>query len=408
MVCDFITTHYLLQDDSDDIEKIKSKYDLNINKLRAIRREVVRNTAHSLIKAVKDSNLEDLNTMFLDFSNWVPLNVKIIDEDLYYDAMDHYLNIIKNPLSIIQTQYEDITKIKSYITKSKITTETIIESYKNYVSYSEYFTESFDLITDDEIRKFILRNLSSANEMVKQTKLMQMKFNQEDIPFEIPDIFEERRIDKSIFESFNIIKIANYWNFPMITSEFVSQESFALDIKKSIDKAESTFDFNKLKPGFEIKENSPTAIWYLAILHAYCDGVFDKTDNLLLVNTLKICLGVTAAINKIESDQSDDYFEQVNHDNDLLMNFLKNKLFKIKKITDVEFWDAYLEASDKITDPDLQDFAIAICVWVAQVETADIQNKAIGKLSLLWGRFSQEATSSWLNEINAYASGDKG
>ena len=408
MVCDFIAARYLLQEDSDDIEKIKNKYDLNINKLRAIRREVVRNTAHSLIKAVKDSNLEDLNTMFFDFNNIVPLNVKIIDEDLYYDAIDHYLNIIKNPLSIIQTQYEDITKIKSYITKNKITIETFIKSYKDYVSYSEYFTESFDLITDDEIRKFILMNLSSTNEMAKQSELTQMKFNEEDIPFDIPDIFE-RRIENSILESFNIIKIMNYWNFPMITSEFVSQESFALDIKKSTDKAESTFDFNKLKPGFEIQENSPAAIWYLAILHAYCDGVFDKTDNLLLVNTLKICLGVTAAINKIvESGQSDDYFEQVNHDNDLLMNFLKNKLFKIKKITDVEFWDAYIEASDKITDPDLQDFAIAICVWVAQVETADIQNKAIGKLRLLWGRFSQEATSSWLNEINAYASGDKG
>jgi len=38
----------------------------------------------------------------------------------------------------------------------------------------------------------------------------------------------------------------------------------------------------------------------------------------------------------------------------------------------------------------------------------EYQNKAIGKLRLLWGRFSQEATSSWLNEINAYASGDKG
>ena len=104
MVCDFIAARYLLQEDSDDIEKIKNKYDLNINKLRAIRRDVVRNTAHSLMQAEKDSNLEDLNTMFFDFNNIVPLNVKIIDEDLYYNAIDHYLNIIKNPLSIIQTQ----------------------------------------------------------------------------------------------------------------------------------------------------------------------------------------------------------------------------------------------------------------------------------------------------------------
>ena len=206
MVCDFIAAHYLLQEDSDDIEKVKNKYDLNINKLRAIRREVVRNTAHSLMQAEKDSNLEDLNAMFFDFNNIVPLNVKIIDEDFYYQAIDHYLNIIKNPLSIIQTQYEDITKIKSYITKNKITTETFIESYKNYVSYSEYFTESFDSITDDEIRKFILRNLSSTNEMAKQSKLTQMKFNEKDIPFDIPDIFE-RRIENSILESFNIIKI---------------------------------------------------------------------------------------------------------------------------------------------------------------------------------------------------------
>ena len=74
--------------------------------------------------------------MFFDFNNIVPLNVKIIDEDFYYQAIDHYLNIIKNPLSIIQTQYEDITKIKSYITKNKITIETFIKSYKDYVSYS--------------------------------------------------------------------------------------------------------------------------------------------------------------------------------------------------------------------------------------------------------------------------------
>ena len=80
MVCDFIAARYLLQEDSDDIEKIKNKYDLNINKLRAIRRDVVRNTAHSLMQAEKDSNLEDLNTMFFDFNNIVPLNVKIIDE----------------------------------------------------------------------------------------------------------------------------------------------------------------------------------------------------------------------------------------------------------------------------------------------------------------------------------------
>ena len=347
--------------------------------------------------------------MLFDFNSVVPLNIKIIDDDLYfYNTIDHYINIIESPLSVIKSQYEDINKIKTYITKNKITTETIIKSYKNYVSYSDYFIECFDLITDDEIQKFILRNLRSTNEMSKQTMLMTMRFNQDDIPFDIPDPFDDRRIELSIFESFNAIKIINYWDMSMFNSEFVNKDLFRVDINKSIDKTKSSSDFNKLKPNFEIKENSPTAIWYLAILHAYCDGEFDETDNLLLVNTMKICLAVTAKINEIKSDKYNDYFEEFSHDNELLMNFLNNDLSKVAKITDVEFWDAYLEASDKITDPDLQDFVIAICVWVAQVETADIQDKAIGKLSMLWDRFSQDVTSNWLYEINAYATGDKG
>ena len=404
-----VAAHYASQNDSYDIDKIKSEYGLNIDKFRAIRRDVVRNTAHNLIKAEKNSNLEELNTMLFDFNSVIPLNIKIIDDDLYfYNTIDHYLNIIESSLSVIKSQYEDINKIKTYITKNEITTETIIKSYKNYVSYSDYFIECFDLITDDEIQKFILRNLLSTNEMSKQTTLMTMRLNQDDIPFDIPDPFDERRIELSIFESFNVIKIINYWDLSMFNSEFVNKDLFRVDINKSIDKTKSSSDFNKLKPNFEIIENSPTAIWYLAILHAYCDGEFDETDNLLLVNTMKICLAVTAKINKIKRDKYSDYFEKFSHDNELLMNFLNNDLSKVGKITDVEFWDAYLEASDKITDPDLQDFVIAICVWVAQVETADIQDKAIGKLSMLWDKFSQDVTSNWLYEINAYATGDKG
>ena len=84
------------------------------------------------------------------------------------------------------------------------------------------------------------------------------------------------------------------------------------------------------------------------------------------------------------------------------------KINTITKLTDIELWDAYLSAADKITNPDLQDLSIAICVWVAQVSNADIQNKAIGKLIMEWHRYSNDATSYWIDEINAYASGEKG
>ena len=35
------------------------------------------------------------------------------------------------------------------------------------------------------------------------------------------------------------------------------------------------------------------------------------------------------------------------------------------------------EYADKITNPDLQDLTIAICVWVAQVSNTDIQKEIL-------------------------------
>ena len=354
------------------------------------------------------STLFELDDLFMGHNaSPFPMNIKILDDELYYaDHIDHYLNIIESPLSVIKEQYSDIGKIKSFITNNKITTKKFIEMFEEFISYSKYFKESFDMIDDIKIRNFIIFNIETINLMANNTAHSIMRFNQEDINFEVPDPFDGNRINKSILESFNIIKVQNYWSSLNIKSEFVDVNEFKIDISKKSKESKKQYDFDKLKPNFDIKENSVTAIWYLALLHAYCDGIIDKTDNYLLVNTLKVCLYTTAVVHEI--DNFENYVNQSSKDNDRLMDFVENNINNITKLTDIELWDAYLSAADKITNPDLQDLSIAICVWVAQVSNADIQNKAIGKLIMEWHRYSNDATSYWIDEINAYASGEKG
>ena len=354
------------------------------------------------------STLFDLDDLFMEHnSSAFPMNIKILDDDLYFaDDIDHYLNIIESPLSVIKEKYSEIDKIKSLITNIKISKKEFMRMLKEYISYSKYFMESFDMIDDSKIRNFITSNLETTNSMANDLAHSIMKLNQEDIAFSVPDPLNGRRIGKSILESFNILKIKNYWSSLDIKSEFFDTQELGIDVSKNSKESKKYYNFNKLKPNFDVKENSVTAIWYLALLHAFSDGIFDKTDNLLLVNTLKVCLYTTAAVHKV--DNFDSYVNESSKDNDLLMDFVKNKINNIDRLSDVELWDAYLSAADKITNPDLQDLTIAICVWVAQVSNTDIQNKALGKLIMEWHRYSNDATSYWLDEINAFASGEKG
>ena len=397
--------------DHEEFSKLINKIhdDHNLDQLCHIRRDVHRNIAGSLIEASENSStLFDLDDLFMEHnSSAFPMNIKILDDDLYFaDDIDHYLNIIESPLSVIKEKYSDIDKIKSFITNNKITKKQFMRMLKEYISYSKYFMESFDMIDDAKIRNFITSNLETTNSMANDIAHSIMKLNQEDIAFSVPDPLNGRRIGKSILESFNILKIKNYWSSLDIKSEFFDTQELGIDVSKNSKESKKYYNFNKLKPNFDVKENSVTAIWYLALLHAFSDGIFDKTDNLLLVNTLKVCLYTTAAVHKV--DNFDSYVNESSKDNDLLMDFVKNKINNIDRLSDVELWDAYLSAADKITNPDLQDLTIAICVWVAQVSNTDIQNKALGKLIMEWHRYNNDTTSYWLDEINAFASGEKG
>ncbi len=415
VVFDSIFEFYILQrgitNDTEEILKLNNELENehNLSQLSHIRRDVYRNIADSLReKEENSSTLFELDSLFMEHNSSVfPMNIRILDDNLYYaDEIDHYLHIIETPLSVIRDQYSDIVKIKSFITNNKVTTKEFISMFKESTSYSKYFMDSFDMIDDIDIKNFITSTLETTNSNANQLSNMVLNMHQKDIQFEAPNPLDGRRICKSILESFNILKIRNYWSSLDIRSEFIDGNEFSIEIIQNLKESEKQYDFKKLKPNFEIKENSVTAIWYLVLLHAFSDGAIDKTESLLLVNTLKVCLYTTASVHQVED--FDNYVKESTKDNDLLMDFVKNEITKINKLSDIELWDAYLSAADKITDPNLQDLTIAICVWVAQKSNTDLQHKGVGKLVLEWHKYSDSATARWLEEIQAFASGEKG
>ena len=90
------------------------------------------------------------------------------------------------------------------------------------------------------------------------------------------------------------------------------------------------------------------------------------------------------------------------------MDYRTNKLSSISKVELSELWEAYHCAADKITNPELHAFAIAICVWISQGDLSERQNQGIGILSFRWNQFDNDLIMFWLDEINAYAKGEKG
>tara|TARA_B100000780_G_scaffold224190_1_gene163322 strand:- start:187 stop:384 length:198 start_codon:yes stop_codon:yes gene_type:complete len=63
------------------------------------------------------------------------------------------------------------------------------------------------------------------------------------------------------------------------------------------------------------------------------------------------------------------------------MDYQTNKLSFIPEVQVSELWEAYHCVPDKITDPELHAFTIAICVWISKGDLSEIQNQGIGKLS---------------------------
>ena len=328
MLQENLVNMFLTSDDLDitekNIELVKNSYDLSIEKLRKIKREVTRNTAYLLLNSEVDQKIRDLNSLLIkDRDKFQISSVNIMNEDLWFEEeIDYIFHIIEYPLAELEDQYGDIEDIKTFITENNITKNEIVQAYKDYAIYDDYFKECFDKINDFQIKKFILRRIADLNFMTLGMVTNTMEVYKEYIPFEIPNFMDENRLKKSIFEIFNLKKVNNYWGMHESFSVFVDDDAFSLDIDTQSRDIQSTYDFMKLKPDLSIKLNSPTAIWYQAILHAFCTGEFNETQNLMLVNTMKITIGTTASINKIGSNDFSQYFEQSSEELHLLVKLV--------------------------------------------------------------------------------------
>ena len=411
---DYLVNIFLTSDDLDisleNIELVKDKYGLSKEKLRQIKREVTRNTAYALLNNEIDQRIIDLNLLLTKNRDACQISsVNIINDALWFDEeIDYIFHIIEYPLSELEDQYGDIEEIKTFIEENEITKEDIVDAYKAYATYDSYFKECFDLITDFELKNLILARIADLNYNTLSLVATTMGMYEEYIPFEIPSFMDENRLKKSIFEIFNLKKAENYWSMHESYSVFSGEDAFDLDIDAQSQDVESTYDFIKLKPDLEIASNSPTAIWYQAILHAFCTGEFNERQNLLLVNTMKITLGTTASINSVEVDDFSEYSEQYGEELNLLLELITEKFSNLSSLTDIELWDAYLEASDKITDPTLRNFTLAVCSWIAQETDAELQDLGMGKLVKMWNAYSYGEHQEWYEEILAYANGEKG
>ena len=397
------------EEDSNKIIDIINEFKISNNilpsQLREIRRDVFRNIASELASLYdRCPELIELHNIFTEYDLF-PVNIKIKNEDLYLDSIEHYLRIINSPLSDLIDDYEDITQIKSFLTKNKIKETDLVSMYQSYVNYSKYFKDCFDDIHKLE-DKLIVMSLIKECSMMWNANQLSLSFN-EDLGIESP--FDFRRVEQNLLDCFNTQKINSYWGLSELESDYLDYDIFSLDTSLYTNKTKQEFNFEKLKPGFDIKENSVVAIWYLAIIHGILDGNFDETESMLLINTMKISVALVSKVNEksedIDNSAADDWIQR---DHELLMDYRTNKLSSISKIQLSELWEAYHCAADKITNPELHAFAIAICVWISQGDLSETQNQGIGKLSFRWNQFDNDSIMFWLDEINAYATGEKG
>lgn len=397
------------EEDSNKIIDIINEFKISNNilpsQLREIRRDVFRNIASELASLYdRCPKLIELHNIFTEYDLF-PINIKIKNEDLYLDSIEHYLRIINSPLSDLIDDYEDITQIKSFLTKNKIKETDLVSMYQSYVNYSKYFKDCFDDIHKLE-DKLIVMSLIKECSMIWDANQLSLSFN-EDLGIESP--FDFRRVEQNLLDCFNTQKINSYWGLSELESDYLDYDIFSLDTSLYTNKTKQEFNFEKLKPGFDIKENSVVAIWYLAIIHGILDGNFDETESMLLINTMKISVALVSKVNEksedINNSAADDWIQK---DHELLMDYRTNKLSSISKIQLSELWEAYHCAADKITNPELHAFAIAICVWISQGDLSETQNQGIGKLSFRWNQFDNDSIMFWLDEINAYATGEKG
>ena len=397
------------EEDSNKIIDIINEFKISNNilpsQLREIRRDVFRNIASELASLYdRCPKLIELHNIFTEYDLF-PINIKIKNEDLYLDSIEHYLRIINSPLSDLIDDYEDITQIKSFLTKNKIKETDLVSMYQSYVNYSKYFKDCFDDIHKLE-DKLIVMSLIKECSMMWDANQLSLSFN-EDLGIENP--FDFRRVEQNLLDCFNTQKINSYWGLSELESDYLDYDIFSLDTSLYTNKTKQEFNFEKLKPGFDIKENSVVAIWYLAIIHGILDGNFDETESMLLINTMKISVALVSKVNEksedINNSAADDWIQK---DHELLMDYRTNKLSSISKIQLSELWEAYHCAADKITNPELHAFAIAICVWISQGDLSETQNQGIGKLSFRWNQFDNDSIMFWLDEINAYATGEKG
>ena len=397
------------EEDSNKIIDIINEFKISNNilpsQLREIRRDVFRNIASELASLYdRCPELIELHNIFTEYDLF-PINIKIKNEDLYLDSIEHYLRIINSPLSDLIDDYEDITQIKSFLTKNKIKETDLVSMYQSYVNYSKYFKDCFDDIHKLE-DKLIVMSLIKECSMMWNANQLSLSFN-EDLGIESP--FDFRRVEQNLLDCFNTQKINSYWGLSELESDYLDYDIFSLDTSLYTNKTKQEFNFEKLKPGFDIKENSVVAIWYLAIIHGILDGNFDERESMLLINTMKISVALVSKVNEksedINNSAADDWIQR---DHELLMDYRTNKLSSISKIQLSELWEAYHCAADKITNPELHAFAIAICVWISQGDLSETQNQGIGKLSFRWNQFDNDSIMFWLDEINAYATGEKG
>lgn len=397
------------EEDSNKIIDIINEFKISNNilpsQLREIRRDVFRNIASELASLYdRCPELIELHNIFTEYDLF-PINIKIKNEDLYLDSIEHYLRIINSPLSDLIDDYEDITQIKSFLTKNKIKETDLVSMYQSYVNYSKYFKDCFDDIHKLE-DKLIVMSLIKECSMMWDANQLSLSFN-EDLGIESP--FDHRRVEQNLLDCFNTQKINSYWGLSELESDYLDYNIFSLDTSLYSNKTKQEFNFEKLKPSFDIKENSVVAIWYLAIIHGILDGNFDERESMLLINTMKISVALVSKVNEksedIDNSAADDWIQR---DHELLMDYRTNKLSSISKIQLSELWEAYHCAADKITNPELHAFAIAICVWISQGDLSETQNQGIGKLSFRWNQFDNDSIMFWLDEINAYATGEKG
>jgi len=397
------------EEDSDKTINIINEFKISKNilpsQLREIRRDVFRNIAGELASLYdRCPELIELHNIFTEYDLF-PINIKIKNEDLYLDPIEHYLRIINSPLSDLVDDYEDITQIKSFLTRNKIKETDLVNMYQGYVNYSKYFKDCFDDIHKLEDRLIVMSLIKECS-MMWDANQLSLSFNEE---LDIESPYDFRRVDQNLLECLNIQKINSYWGLSEQYSDHFDYDIFSLDTSLYSDKTEQEFDFEKLKPDFDIKENSVVAIWYLAIIHGVLDGNFDERESMLLINTMKISVALVSKVNQksevIDNTEADDWIQR---DNELLMDYRTNKLSSISKVELSELWEAYHCAADKITNPELHAFAIAICVWISQGDLSERQNQGIGILSFRWNQFDNDLIMFWLDEINAYAKGEKG